>query len=58
MLRPLPSARLRVILFPRKPSALPLVEDVLDEVLAECGVDFSSTILVGARDLRYVLCEG
>jgi len=48
MLRSLPNARFRVILFPGKARFLPLVEDVVDEVGAEFGVHGPCAVLVGA----------
>jgi hypothetical protein len=56
MLRPLPLARLRVILFPRKPRFLPALIHSVDEVLSQLGVQFGSTSLVCTLLLSDVLC--
>ena len=66
VLRALPGAGLRIILFPREAGTLPLVEDVVDEVFAETGVDLSGLRLMGTgslgnslreREGRYVLAR-
>ena len=55
MLRALSRSCLRVILFPRKPCPLPLVEDVLDKVLAEFGINGSSLLVMWAVRLSNIL---
>jgi hypothetical protein len=56
MLRPLPLARLRVILFPRKPRLLPAVIHSIDKVLSQLDVKFGGTSLVWTLLLSDVLC--
>lgn len=58
MLRPLSRACLGIVLLPRKPGALPLVEDVGDKVYPQARVHVSSLLLVPARGLRDYLQEG
>ena len=49
MLRSLSSASLRVVLLPCEARAFPFVEDVVDEVLAEGGVDVCGLRFMRAR---------
>ena len=47
--RPLPLARLRMVLLPEEPRALPLALQIADEVLPQLGVHLRSS---GARAMR------
>lgn len=58
MLRALPLARLRIILFPRETCLLPGVEDGLDEVEAEGAVEVFGEGLVRAGCLCIFLLRG
>lgn len=49
MLRSLSGARFGIILLPREARSLPLVEDVVDEVFSERGVNSGGSGFVGAR---------